>query len=374
MVGQDDRDALNRELENNVPKDLQRHLYERDGAASLVAKLPAKYSPEEVAVASSQQRAWEILGLFYFNQLPKRRSFEALQIFLALYQHILEAQSRTGNRFHKGMALLWAAECFEASGYPSLRRRYLMLALCEDAITGEGTVSPTSGVYFRLVWRLGLGDAELKAFASESYRVSQSSSPFAHYPEWVLQNMGQSWRTEVPSPDEANIYVPNIHYLNCLLGQVGDKSGVVLETLAEYMMLCMPGCRTSRRRRSFSTDYDIVCSMEGFSVDFRSELGRYFVCECKDWNRPADFTTMAKFCRVLDSVKSKFGILFSSHGISGTGRGRDAERELLKVFQDRGIVIVVVDRPDLEQVANGANFVNMLRSKYERIRLDLSEV
>jgi hypothetical protein len=56
--------------------------------------------------------------------------------------------------------------------------------------------------------------------------------------------------------------------------------------------------------------------MAGMDVDFRSELGRYFVCECKDWKGPADFASMAKFCRVLDSTKSRFGILFSKNGIS----------------------------------------------------------
>ena len=122
-----------------------------------------------------------------------------------------------------------------------------------------------------------------------------------------------------------------------------------------------------------STDYDIVCSMEGFDVDFRSELGRYFVCECKDWNKPADFTAMAKFCRVLDSVKSKFGIVFSREGISGAGATRYAEREQLKVFQDRGTVIVVIDEEDLKRVADGANFINILRKKYERVRLDLMD-
>src|SRR3990170_8960739 len=105
----------------------------------------------------------------------------------------------------------------------------------------------------------------------------------------------------------------------------------------------MPGCRTLRRAKSRSTEYDIVCSIDGLEVDFRSELGRYFVCECKDWDKPADFSTMAKFCRVLDSVKSRSGILFSKKGISGEGKTKDAEREQLKVFQDRGMVIVVVD-------------------------------
>ena len=158
-----------------------------------------------------------------------------------------------------------------------------------------------------------------------------------------------------------------------LLSKLGSSDGAALERLAEYIMLCMPGCRTLRRRKSMSTDYDVVCSMEGFDVDFRSEFGRYFVCECKDWSKPADFSAMAKFCRVLDSVKSKFGVLFSRNGVSGAGDSRYAEREQLKVFQDRGMVIVVVDENDLRNVAQGANFVNILRKKYERVRLDLAE-
>ena len=105
--------------------------------------------------------------------------------------------------------------------------------------------------------------------------------------------------------------------------------------------------------------------------DFRSDLGRYFLCECKDWDTPADFTSFSKFCRVLDSVKSRFGILFSKKGISGTGKSKHAEREQLKVFQDRGMVIVVVNEDDLQQVADGISFVKILRAKYEAVRLDL---
>src|SRR5438093_8954890 len=132
----------------------------------------------------------------------------------------------------------------------------------------------------------------------------------------------------------------------------------------------MPGCRTTRRQRSGSTDYDIVCAVEGFEVDFRSELGRYFVCECKDWDKPADFAAFAKFCRVLDSTKARFGILFAKAGISGAGRTMFADREQLKVFQDRGIVIVVIDHSDLNSTAGGANSIGLLRRKYEAVRLD----
>jgi len=112
--------------------------------------------------------------------------------------------------------------------------------------------------------------------------------------------------------------------------------------------------------------------MEGSETDFRAEFGRYFVCECKDWSKPADFSAFAKFCRVLDSVKSKFGILFSRSGISGEGRKSDAVLEQIKVFQDRGIIIIVINEEDIAEIANNdKSFISMLRYKYEKVRLDL---
>jgi hypothetical protein len=91
---------------------------------------------------------------------------------------------------------------------------------------------------------------------------------------------------------------------------------------------------------------------EPLDLDFRSNLGRYFVCECKDWrDNPVDFTAFAKFCRVLDSVKCKFGIIFSQLGISGEGKERDAGLEQIKVYQDRGMVIVVINKEDLRSIA-----------------------
>jgi hypothetical protein len=84
--------------------------------------------------------------------------------------------------------------------------------------------------------------------------------------------------------------------------------------------------------------------------------------------------SLAKFSRVLDSTKARFGILFSKSGISGSRTLGDARLEQIKLFQDRGIVIVVVDRNDLAQIASGANFTELLRKKYEEVRLDLRNV
>jgi len=247
-----------------------------------------------------------------------------------------------------------------------------MLTACEDAIKDKGEItSETGGLYFRMVWNFGLSHQELDRYAKTIWRFYRDHPSEALFPEWILQELDQEWITEYPSQREATLYEVNTRYVMWLLARLGAGDGKALERLAHYLLSSMPGCRAYKGMRSKSTDYDVMCCIEGLGLDFRTELGRYFICECKDWDSPADFSAIAKFCRVLDSVKCRFGILFSRHGITGAGRSTDAEREQLKVFQDRGLVIVVVSEPDLERVAAGANFVAMLRSKYEDVRLDL---
>ncbi len=338
----------------------------RNSAAVMLEALPERFTPEQVSTESNERRCWEIVGLLHLNT---GRVSEALALFWGLYQQMLLAQ-RKGQYVHKGLPLVWIAECFARLNSPVHAKRYLMLTLCEDALREKGSVSPNNtGIYFRLVWG-GLPDQELRRYAVAFYRTAQEHPEDALFPEALLQRLDQKWITEFPSAHEASAYWVNPVYVSHLLKQLGDGKGHALEVLAEYLMSCMPGCRTMRRKPSWSTDYDIVCSMDGFDLDFRSELGRYFVCECKDWQTPASFTVMAKFCRVLDSTKSRFGVLFSKSGISGAGRTEYAEREQLKVFQDRGMVIVVLDLNDLEAVANGANLIQLLRERYEAVRLD----
>jgi len=353
---------------STIDPDLIPILREPDAASKVIDALVNKYTPAQVQNAPGN-RAWELAGLFLLN---RSRSYEALAVFSRLYEHMLDAQKKAG-RVHKGMVLLWISECFFRLNFPVHAKRHLMLTLSEDAISSGGRVSPTeTGVYFRLVWRHGLADEQLQRYAHELYQLSKGNPEEALFPEALVRHLDDKWVTELPSQLEAFSYRINTRYAQHLLTQIdNDPSGKKLELLASYLMSCIPGCRVSVRRRSPSTDYDLVCSVDGIEVDFRSEFGRYFVCECKDLDKPADFTAMAKFCRVLDSTKSRFGILFSTRGISGAENLRDAAREQMKIFQDRGIVIVILDRNDLSTVAGGANLIALLRERYEAIRLDL---
>ena len=335
----------------------------------MLDELPNRFPPPEVVEEGGSQRTWELAGLHYFNS---QRWHEALAIFWRLYQQMLAAQIN-GQRVHKGMPLCWISDCFARLGCTVHAKRYLQLTLCEDAVRCNGNIPPGStGSYFRLVWG-GMPDGEFQRYARSYSDLAKGDPDVAMFPEALLQRADDSWLTAIPSSAEAFTYLASERYVRFLLSQLGAADGKALEFLAEYLMSCMPGCRTRRRVGSHSTDYDVVCSMEGFEVDFRSELGRYFVCECKDWSQAADFTTMAKFCRVLDSFKARFGILFAKAGISGDARTTDATREQLKVFQDRGIVVVVLSLGDLEAVASGNNLISLLRRRYEAIRLDIPE-
>jgi hypothetical protein len=359
-------------LKDILPRRYINKLNKRDGAAVLRKILPKEIDPLSVIKSSNERMIWENICGYYRNN---RRYFEALTLYEALYDHMLKAQDILGSRVHKGMPLVWMRDCYVGLGFPVLAKRYLMLTLIEDAISGEGKIDPDiTGTYFRIVWQHGLPDSELKQYSRKAYRLWKTNPQEAIYPEWVLQELNQNWNTELPSPIEALVYRVNTRYVEDLYSRLGEGTGKVLERLADYLLSCMPGCWTSRRALSGSTEYDIVCSMEGFEVDFRSELGRYFICECKDWETPAGITEFAKFCRVLDSMKSRFGIYFAREGISGQRDTRYAKLEQIKVFQDRGMVIVVIDSNDIERIIRGANFIHILRSKYASVRLDLRKV
>jgi hypothetical protein len=365
-----------------VPDDLLALMQERDGAAKLLQALPKRYSHGDVAGSTlrpgpgSAHNAWETCGYTY---LTHGRVHEAIAVFQGLYDYLLEYQERENKRAHKGSPLVFLSDCYSSLNRSVIAKHYLMLGLCEDAIQNKGVVRPEkTGIYFRAVWHHGLSDQQVKDYTRLSWECYRKDQKAGRYPEWLLQEVDhsksegvQEWMTECPTPSETTVYALNRHYVSWLLQKLGKSRGLKLERLAHYLLSAIPGCRARMRMRTPSTDYDVVGFLDGHFVDFRADLGRYFICECKDWSRKTDFTAIAKFARVLESAKARSGIIFSKEGISGEGKGTDAERELLKLFQDRGIAVLVVSLTDLQEVAKGRNFIEILRSKYDAVRLDL---
>jgi hypothetical protein len=200
-------DPVRKELDETLSPSLKRWLDARDSAAHLSRELPKAYTPESISNPSEEQRAFELVGLYFRNH---GRPHEGIAILHALYRQMLKAQLQTNRRVHKGMPLVWISDIYAQLGFPVLAKRYLMLTLCEDALREGGKVSPeTTGVYFRLVWAHGVSDAELQRYAREFWSLQLNDPNNAMFPEWLLQNVDQGWMTEIPSTREASVYVAN---------------------------------------------------------------------------------------------------------------------------------------------------------------------
>ncbi len=120
-----------------------------DGGAILSNLLPKELLPDKVSVRGSDEyKVWELIGLYFRSQ---QRWHDAIAIYSAMYYHFIKYQLDSSNRVHKGMPLVWIADCYLYLGNLSLSKRYLMLTLIEDAITMSGNVDPVkTGSYFRL--------------------------------------------------------------------------------------------------------------------------------------------------------------------------------------------------------------------------------
>lgn len=300
---------------------------------------------------------------------------QGIELLQCLLNRMYEAQAGS-DRFvpRKGFVHYWMSDIYREMNFPVHAKRYMMLALIEDAMHQWGNTSG-AGSRYRLKWEHGLSEALIDKYSTIAADRRRIEERFA-YPESVLLEVGTDWITELPSPDEALHYKANHHFLRYLRNRLKDGTGKALEKIAHYLLLCMPGCRTTERLRTTNlSDIDFVASVDGFEVDFRSELGRYFVGECKDKVGRMDYGEVAKFCQVLASVKSRFGIIFSPMGISGEDSSdpKAASRELLKVYQNTGTVIVVIKDEDLDNIEAGGNFISILHDKYEKGRLDLKE-
>jgi hypothetical protein len=353
-------------IKSAIPPHCANLLDQRDGAFRVVEMLRHCVDPSETA--EGQSRVWDSCARFYAIQ---GRLYEALMIYRAMYSKLMELQQSYSQRKHKGTPLVRLSEVHSLMGNPLLAKRYIMLTICEDAIQTAGNIPiDNTGSYFRAVWQHGISDENFHRYARDAWTATQKQPEAMCFPEWALQELDQNWMTEYASTSEASVYVANSTYCVWLLSKLGSGDGKALERLGHYLLNCVPGFRAKMRTRTYSTDYDVYCAIEGPTYDFRSELGRYFICECKDWDTPADVTTVLKFSAVLRAAKCRFGIIFSKCGISGRDDLKDAKRELLKLTEG-GIFILIVTESNLKDVAKGANFFSMLRDQHECSHLDL---
>ena len=211
-----------------------------EGGALLTDILPKAIPADKLAVfGTPERRIWELVGLYF---RANQRWHDAIAIYSSLYRLLLLEQARTTFRIHKGMPLVWIADCYLYLGNLPLSKRYLMLTLVEDAITMLGSVDPArTGSYFRLAWRHGVSDAEINRYAKEAFNLFRSDPLSGDFPEFILQDLDKNWNVEIPTPNDMGLYTTNTIYLAHLVERLGEATGTTLERLADYLLSCVPG-------------------------------------------------------------------------------------------------------------------------------------
>lgn len=339
---------------------------------SLQFRLPSvaaeTYTPQQVATDEATQDVWDMLAAWLREHAGAHATVQLLNL---QYEHLRTYRRDRGDALYAGLPLLHMGDIYEQIGWPWHAQRSWLLSLCEAAVVRRGEVGVETGALQRFVSQ-GASEIQVLRLAQNMWDAARKYRQLGHFPELVVGELhDDEWYAGTPSSVEAGGYPIARATGDWLVSRLGNSKGVDLERLAQYLLSCIPGCRTYRREETNSTDLDVVAVLDGPQIDFRSEFGRYLVCECKDWARRADVTTLLKFGGVLAAAKCRFGVLFSSEGLSGEGASTFGDRERLKLYQAQGIAIAVVSRRDIERCLDGVSFLSILRRKYEELRLDL---
>jgi len=202
----------------------------------------------------------------------------------------------------------------------------------------------------------------------------QASDPNAWIPENLLTHMEPRLIYEPPSILEARAYPTNRFYLARLLDQAEKRDGKTkkqigdsLELLGNYIFQCMPGC-TTHKVSSKTGVPDIRVKTIDPPAGFRSTLGEYFLCECKNEKGPAKLESVSQILDVLMETHCKFGVLLALKGVSKNAQAR------IRIFHIRDVAtIVTLTKDDITRLIDGEQLVGMLQEKYGELRFHQSK-
>ena len=90
--------------------------------------------------------------------------------------------------------------------------------------------------------------------------------------------------------------------------------------------------------------------------------------ECKNWSEPIGSEVISKAVSKAENMGASVSLVFSRMGITGNP-GFDGIGEVRNKFLSKQISALVISGDDLRSVANGANFLSILETKYCQVRL-----
>lgn len=152
-----------------------------------------------------------------------------------------------------------------------------------------------------------------------------------------------------------------------------DAKGAALEDLVCYLFVQVPGVGSPQRNvvNAFGTEEIDVAFWNARTRDGLHFFDNTFLVECKNWSKPVDGQEIVYFAHRLKTRNLRHGVLVAANGITGHhGHLQQARYEVGIALSVSGVRILVITRDETLPLADGAQLVELLRSK--RMDLDAS--
>lgn len=139
-----------------------------------------------------------------------------------------------------------------------------------------------------------------------------------------------------------------------------------LEDLMETLCETVPGLELMRRRgRNLKNTAEIDLAFRVTPTCPIGSFGRALLLECKNQGKKISADQVSRFAGKLKEAHLPGGVLVTLSGVSGNDDELTAARAELDKWRARdGIVIVVLERPELEAVATGEHLAAALERKF----------
>lgn len=150
------------------------------------------------------------------------------------------------------------------------------------------------------------------------------------------------------------------------------SKGITLEKLGVYLLDCVIPFKVTHDEKTPINQLDGLIEVLPFKGHnpFLSEIGRFFLGECKNENESVGITHVSKIQNNLSKHRMNLAVLFSRKNIAGAGKFEGAQGEVISAFRANGERILCIPFDDLKTICTAKiNFLSYLKEKDKELRL-----
>jgi hypothetical protein len=356
----------------------------RGDISPVISLLEEHVTPDGIVSPVEGEKLWKVFAGVVNKLIKQGFSRQAIiDLTVRLYHHICSLQL-TYKRYHKGSLTHQAGIFYLGLGQRHIARWFFILAFIEDVLSGlqkadtcsrplEAPAATTLRTSFNMPRSV---QKSIEEIATVAY---SPDNDLWYFPETIAVTLAKKELLPQPShigTEEIPLNHPLVQHLCDRLDEEGigtNEKGDRLEDLAAYLLQTLPGARVLRNVKTSEHESDLIVVQQPPGSSYMLEaLGRAFLVECKNWEKPVPADEVNHFVAKIRFHKCKCGILFATSSITGRPSQIFLERArvtLLRWFHQDGCSVLVVDKDDLQLLAKGTMSVGeLLLDKHELLR------